>query len=72
MQFLTEKSVLADRQELAASEAAKQFIELSAESISVPVEKKVVFSQVDLWKLQKHMKTIHVTDRFPRTWEGNW
>lgn len=72
MQFLTEKSVLASSQELAASKAAKQFIELSAERISVPVEKKVVFSQVDLWKLQKHMKTIHVTDRFPRTWEGNW
>ncbi len=31
-----------------------------------------VFCQADLWNLQKRMRRIHVTDRFPRTWEGVW
>lgn len=31
-----------------------------------------VFCQADLWNLQKQMRRIHVTDRFPRTWEGAW
>lgn len=31
-----------------------------------------VFCQADLWNLQKQMRKIHVTDRFPRTWEGAW
>ncbi len=28
-----------------------------------------VFCQADLWKVHKQIRTIHVTDRFPRTWE---
>ena len=34
--------------------------------------KEPVFCQADLWNLHKHSKTIHVTDRLPRTWEGLW
>jgi hypothetical protein len=32
--------------------------------------KEPVFCQADLWNLHRHQKTIHITDRFPRTWEG--
>ena len=32
--------------------------------------KELVFCQADLWNLHKRSRTIHVTDRFPRTWEG--
>lgn len=32
--------------------------------------RKTIFSQVDLWNLQRHMRTIHVSNRIPRTWEG--
>ncbi len=34
--------------------------------------KDPVFCQADLWNLHKHSRTIHVTDRLPRTWEGLW
>ena len=29
-----------------------------------------VFCQADLWKIQRQMRTKHVTERLPRTWEG--
>ena len=32
--------------------------------------KETVFCQADLWNVHRRMRTIHVTDRFPRTWEG--
>jgi hypothetical protein len=32
--------------------------------------RETVFCQADLWKVHRQMRTIHVTDRFPRTWEG--
>lgn len=32
--------------------------------------KEPIFCQADLWNLHKHSRTIHVTDRLPRTWEG--
>ncbi len=32
--------------------------------------RKTIFSLVDLWNLQRHMRTIHVSNRIPRTWEG--
>lgn len=45
-------------------------IEIHADEI---VEfKEAVFCQADLWNLHKHARTIHVTDRLPRTWEGAW
>ena len=34
--------------------------------------KETVFCQADLWNLHKHSRTIYVTDRLPRTWEGLW
>lgn len=29
-----------------------------------------VFCQADLWNIQRQMRTKHVTERLPRTWEG--
>lgn len=31
-----------------------------------------VFCQADLWNIQRQMRTRHVTERLPRTWEGIW
>jgi hypothetical protein len=36
------------------------------------VSQETVFSAADLWNLQRNQKTIHVTDRLPRTWEASW
>lgn len=72
MYYLTERSVMAnDKSRVLAVTPHGQIAPLRQDAC-VETEKEVVFTQVDLWNLQKHMKTIHVTDRFPRTWEGIW
>ncbi len=72
MHYLTEKS--GAKQNLQTSQVSANVSEADIpESVmEIALEKETIFSQADLWNLQKHMKTIHVTDRFPRTWEGHW
>jgi hypothetical protein len=72
MYYLTERSVMANESNTVFAEIAGQLNNPSTEIICAENGHEVVFSQVDLWNLQKQMKTIHVTDRFPRTWEGIW
>ena len=72
MYYLTERSVMANGITAVFTERADQFPLQSMENEFEDQEKEAVFSHVDLWHLQKNMKTIHVTDRFPRTWEGIW
>lgn len=72
MYYLTERSVMANDMNTVFAETADPFTSQSMVNESVDEEKEAVFSHVDLWHLQKNMKTIHVTDRFPRTWEGLW
>lgn len=72
MYYLTERSVMANDKSRVLAVMAERWIAPSRENVCVEMEKEAVFTQVDLWNLQKHMKGIHVTDRFPRTWEGNW
>lgn len=72
MYYLTERSVMANDMDRVFAETADPFTSQSTENESEDQEREAVFSHVDLWHLQKNMKTIHVTDRFPRTWEGIW
>ncbi|HEY1020223.1 MAG TPA: hypothetical protein VGE25_14550 [Sediminibacterium sp.] len=72
MYYLTERSVMANDKSRVLAATADRLIAPFRQAVCVETEKEAVFTQVDLWNLQKHMKTIHVTDRFPRTWEGTW
>lgn len=72
MYYLTERSVMANDKSRALAATADRLITPFRQDAYVENEKEAVFTQVDLWNLQKQMKTIHVTDRFPRTWEGIW
>ncbi len=72
MYYLTERSVMANDITAVFAEPANSLTSQSMENESEDQEKEAVFSHIDLWYLQKNMKTIHVTDRFPRTWEGIW
>jgi hypothetical protein len=72
MYYLTERSVMANDKSRVLVVTPDGEIVPSRQDASVETEKEAVFTQVDLWNLQKQMKTIHVTDRFPRTWEGIW
>lgn len=72
MYYLTERSVMANEPETVLVQPEDHlYIPAPSEKMEA-AEKETVFSQADLWNLQKHMKTIHVTDRLPRTWEGRW
>lgn len=72
MYYLTERSVMANDKSRVLAATTNRLIAPCRKDVCVEKEKEAVFSQADLWNLQKHMKTIHVTDRFPRTWEGIW
>lgn len=72
MYYLTERSVMANDKNRVLAVTADRLIASFREEVCVETGKEAVFTQVDLWNLQKQMKTIHVTDRFPRTWEGSW
>lgn len=72
MYYLTERSVMANDKSRVLAAPADRLIAPFRKEIYVERERESVFTQVDLWNLQKQMKTIHVTDRFPRTWEGIW
>lgn len=72
MYYLTERSVMAFTPSKNLTPSTTPLSPLTAERSPEKNERHAVFSQVDLWNLEKHMKTIHVTDRFPRTWEGAW
>lgn len=72
MFYLTERSVTANQANAVLNETAELSMSPSmcTPMAELPHQREAVFSQADLWNMQKHMKTIHVTDRFPRTWEG--
>lgn len=72
MYYLTEKCVTANDTERISGEAVRFLTDGSTDNHHTESDRESVFAQADLWNLQKHMKTIHVTDRFPRTWEGTW
>lgn len=72
MYYLTERSVMANDKSRVLAVTEDRLIAPFRKDACEETEKEAVFSQADLWNLQKHMKTIHVTDRFPRTWEGMW
>ncbi|MBI2282201.1 MAG: hypothetical protein HYU71_00670 [Bacteroidetes bacterium] len=72
MFYLTERSATANKATTVLNETADLTMSPSMciPMVELPHQREAVFSQADLWNMQKHMKTIHVTDRFPRTWEG--
>lgn len=72
MFYLTERCVTANKTNQVLNETANLSMNPSMRTpmAELPHQREAVFSQADLWNMQKHMKTIHVTDRFPRTWEG--
>ena len=72
MYYLTERSVMANEPETVLEQHEHHLYITAPSETMEAAEKETVFSQADLWNLQKHMKTIHVTDRLPRTWEGLW
>lgn len=72
MYYLTEKSVLANGSETVLIQPEENLYLSEPGEAMEPQQKEAVFSTADLWNLQKQMKTIHVTDRLPRTWEGLW
>ncbi|MCA6451317.1 MAG: hypothetical protein IM584_13780 [Chitinophagaceae bacterium] len=72
MYYLTERCVTANKTNAVLNETADLSTNPSmcTSMTELPHQREAVFSQADLWNVQKHMKAIHVTDRFPRTWEG--
>lgn len=72
MYYLSERSVMAFTPSKNLTPTTIPFSPLAVGKFPEKNERHAVFSQADLWNLQKHMKTIHVTDRLPRTWEGAW
>lgn len=72
MYYLTERSVMANDKSRVLAAITNGEVTSFGQNAGEEMDKEAVFTQVDLWNLQKQMKTIHVTDRFPRTWEGAW
>lgn len=70
MYYLANFSVVSINQIPAISRNGSELDEGDSFRMHENESKKPVFSQVDLWNLQRHMRTIHVSDRIPRIWEG--
>lgn len=70
MYYIANFSVLSLEKEQPISEKNKLSNACAMPEANNKEMRELVFCQADLWNVHRQMRTTHVTDRLPRTWEG--